>query len=431
MRKFTWITYIMILTMLFIVGCSNAEEEAEVESDSESAGTEEKAQEAGEELNLLNHKSDAEALLDVEHEHYPFTEEGGFKYEYMTYIDEDVAISSVDPDTGLAAGLNWKTEELIWDEDVAVFADGYSENPIVDGWLYYKWNDDEYKKITIDPNEENNEEEIDEEEYEIFSNEFLYDDRSYVVEKDGDDYVVVSYDLDTLEKQWEYTPANYTSINGYVKEVGDYVLINSDAFDYFVLDKETGEVLFEDDIFYSDGILVDDKIYLVTGVGGGTVTYTFHVLDTNTWEIEEVVDPASNGYDYDIREYLDYNDGVLSFHLDKGVVGTDVESKNPFMNFNHFNEEESIDTLGYGYVDTIVHEDKFYILSYQDDSNPHGVLSIMDIKSGEVLDQYDINDFTVLHPEEHTKVFEKINEEQFIIVSEEDGMYEFDFASFE
>src|SRR5699024_6139193 len=172
MRKFKVITFLMIVFALFLAGCGkneggSASSNGEISSD--------KKQKEGEELNLLNHLSDVESLLDVDHEHYPFTDINGFDYETMTYIDENIAMSSVSQDSNIGTAINWKTGESIWDEDRKVFADGHSKKPVVDGWLYYKWGEEGPKKVSIDPDLKNNkEEEIDDLEYEVFSSEFLF-----------------------------------------------------------------------------------------------------------------------------------------------------------------------------------------------------------------------------------------------------------------
>src|SRR5699024_7600280 len=125
-------------------------------------------------------------------------------YDSINYINENIFITAGMGYDKLSHAFELETNERIWQDDIRVKIDGHLEAPIYDDLLYYR-NGEEKGAITLNTDQDKNEAmEIEEEEYRIRASEHVYGENSYIVEEDNDNYKLISYNMDTLEEQWEF-----------------------------------------------------------------------------------------------------------------------------------------------------------------------------------------------------------------------------------
>lgn len=410
--------------VIFITGCGT---EDETSSDSVEGNEKEEEQEKEKglvELNLYEDENSANELLDVEHEHYADTEY--WDSTMITYFNEDIAISNMDEYSSTA--VNWKTGEPIWEDKVDRSRERFSETGVYDDELFFQL-DGDYKKIgiTTDP-AENTEEESSEEEFILRTSKYQSDDRIYLINQE-EDGLLEAFDKETEELIWDVSLSDMDSMVDTIEELDNYVIASGGSnIHFYVLDKETGEVLYEEEDYYDTGKEVDDSIYLVRQPTGKT--FEFYELDTDSWEAEKVTTFEDIDYDYDEKTpELRDTDGILTLHLHYGVIGIDTDTNEPFVNYQSKSEADVYDQNS---IATIIHEDKFYVLAdeYDEDKKDTRVnLSIIDIRTREVLGKYLLDE--PLSSGSMYETFKIIDDDSLVIVTEEDGAYEFELSAFE
>lgn len=338
------------------------------------------------------------------------------EYDFLFYLDDTFAFT---PEEYSIIGVNWRTGEPAVGDSPMLNKKRFTLPTVIDGYLYFKTGDDEQNKMELKPGSQM--EKVNDEEFELYTSNFNSENTFYVKEDLSDDEVTLTaVDKETKKELWN-TDLDIGSI-AYVKELEDYVLVDGGTdFVFYVIDRDTGEILYvEDDTYYADGVQVGNKIYTINGVGGGSADYTFHAINTDEWQSEELVTIEDIDYDYDSNDRLEYVDGILSYHLTYGFFSIDVENKEPDIAVIRHTGDEVFDKED---IDTIIHDGKYFVLSSEGNETGYGTLSIIDIKSGEVLKQYAYNHSS----DPKNESFKKLDDETFIIATD-NGITEFKFS---
>lgn len=437
MKKGSFIT-LLIAAILVIAGCgsNNEDKETKAEDQEEQDNDEETGEPSGEvDVNLYSGADRPDNLLDMEHEHYEPVEHAN--YDTINYVDENLFISAGSGSEHYSNAFALESGEPIWEEDILVNIDDFLEAPMYEDELYYT-NDDERGKITYDIDSENNEPtEISDEEYDIRASEYVFEENSYIFDREAE--TLTSYDMDSLDEQWEIELDSFHSPMANVVETGDYVYIDTGDLIVYIVEKETGEIVFEeeeDESHYKTALHVDDTVYLLTVDGFLDEFFILNAVDTNTWEKEEVLSVENDQPhvgDTEYEELLYVNDRLVFMNeFNIYIINPD---QHEVQNFYYYDDPETEDsTVNDTHVSAFIHDDQLYTLS---DHDFHKSVHVIDIATGEVLQEYgfgDVGEFGspssmgFMDREDHKKIIEKINDDSFVILTRYDGIYEFNFS---
>lgn len=428
--------------MLVIAGCGSDNEDKETKAEDQEDqeeqddGEEETSESSGElEVNLYSGEDRPDDLLDTEHEHYEPVENAD--YDTINYIDENIFISAGSGGDHYSNAFDLETGKRIWEEDILVMIDDYLNPPMYEDELYFT-NGDERGKIPFHTDPEDNEPmEVSDEEYDIRASEYVFGENSYVFDRDAE--TLTSYDMDSLDEQWEIELDSFHSPMKNVVETGDYVYVDTGDLLVYVVEKETGEIVFEeeeDESYYKSALHVDDTLYLLTVDGYYGEFFILYAVDTNTWEKEEVLSVENDQPhvgDTEYEELLYVNDRLV-FMNEFNIYIIDPD-QHEVQNFYYYDDPETEDsTVNDTHVSAFIHDDQLYTLS---DHDYHKSVHVIDIATGEVLQEYgfgDVGEFGspssmgFMTRGEGKKIIEKINDESFVILTRYDGIYEFNFS---
>ncbi|MDX8047032.1 hypothetical protein SH601_13645 [Gracilibacillus sp. S3-1-1] len=412
--------FIFLCLCVVLFGCSS--EEAQSTENGEDTSNQKTGNNELTDLNLYEEHDGVtvEPLTDVEHNHYPHQEI--LTENFVAYLDEDVALAQRE---STAWAMNWKTGEPVWEPNGYLRSSAYSEFNAYDKKLYYK-EEDEYKTIGISLKpEENTTADISEEEYLQHVSRYQSENTSYMVDSEtSEDHVILeAYDKESSELLWSTPLPEIESILDGVEVLDNYVHVGGGRIPYlYILDKETGDILYEEKGYYTAGLQVEDTIYFVKQLTNHT--FTFYKLATDTWELTELSTFEDVDHDYEYGRYLEYTDGILTYHMAFGTIGIDTSTGEPYINY-YYDDDEG---FGNDYVYTFIHGNNFYLLSSSVD---HTVLSILDIQSKELLKQYQLDEEVIDMASTVSDVYKVLDNDRFVIITKEDGIYEFELAAFE
>lgn len=415
---------------LFLSACgdnSSVESESGDGSSDNSAETEENSAEFSEtserefqEIDLLNTASSD--LLDVPHEQFHEVADQDFDIQNSDYIDDNVIIRLGNE---RIIGMNWRNGDPVLSEDGRVSYSGFYYY-FTDEYVYfYERNDEQLKKVSFLPDASYDVEEVSDEEFEYATSTF-YETYRYVfedIDQESDDRQLGIKAYDGEELVWEnQVPGREWHLN-ILKELDDYVFLYvNDNVDSFVLDKHTGEILFEEEWqYYMDAYQVGDKIYLVTNAETGS-DLQLYVLDSENWEKELLLE-------FDELRRLDdahfiYENGTLAIVTDRNIIGIDAVNGESLYNIFYDIEGADPDIGAFGSLagefQWFEKQGILYALAEQSDTE-YG-FTVIDIHSGEILSHYSLDNSHYYHA-----YLQDITDNAFIIYRK-NGVFEFGFT---
>lgn len=322
-------------------------------------------------------------------------------------------------------------EEELWPRDLGMFIPThYKVNISKDNYLYYWTENDGMNKIQVSLDKSKNTPiKVDELEYEIYSTDTFFEDTSYVKREN----TLTAYDLATHDVKWEVEYKD-THFNGFdVYEAGQYTAVNTGEFEFFVMDKESGEVLFENDerAFYDDTIEHDGNLYLISTNG---LTGSFLIvdkLDTSTWEKENILTfntESKNDFTSDVHKFEIVGNKLVHMY-EFGVIIADLDSGEVIKDFI-LAGEESIHT---GRMPALIKDGKIYALT---DNRTSLDFYQIEVDTGEILKRYilweedDPEEYRLSLYRDEMSPLRMIGEDDLYIITRDQGILEFKLSDF-
>lgn len=435
--------FVLLSVTLLFVGCSNTEKsnskngsantgESDSQETSGLASEVEVDEETGFKMLNIYEDKDVPSFEAVDYEHYDHDLDFDFDYVNIHYLDQDIIIDNTEYDI---RGYEWRTGELLWNESGIVAKQRFTAPVYADGYMYYQHDDIEYK-VPLSPDAEP--EEMDDIPYNI-RNEYNSVDweNGYVIDSDTD---AATVELIAINKSddTELWTKDFTDIKGVqnVKELDGYLIFQSALGDlqYYILDKSTGDIVYKEDYYYLDMYQIEDEIYIADDDH-------IHVIDTKTWEKEEVTPISIRDYQYESDYFVYYeNEGILALHMYKGILTIDLENKEPHLLIESIYEDgdnRHIDIAHFyhdGYLYLMNNIDGTTHIQLQEDQKKDEsvetdvrIVTVVDLTTGEIKAQKAFN-FYVNVSNNH---FVKGNDDKFIIATRFDGIFEIDLSFFE